>query len=77
MAEASSRLVKIERLADELRRLDAEEVDVAIAFLSGEPRQGRIGIGGSAIREARPSATANASTLQLLEVDEEIGRAHV
>jgi DNA ligase-1 len=74
VAEASSRLVKIERLADELRRLDAEEVDVAIAFLSGEPRQGRIGIGGSAIREARPSATANGPTLQLLDVDDVFAR---
>ena len=69
VAEASSRLAKIARLAALLERLSAPEVDVAIAFLSGEPRQGRIGIGPSAIREARPPSGAADPTLQLIEVD--------
>ena len=70
VADASSRLVKIDRLATLLRRLTPVEVDVAIAFLSGEPRQGRIGIGPSAIREAKPLASAANPVLQLREVDE-------
>jgi DNA ligase-1 len=69
VAEASSRLAKISRLAELLRRVTRAEVETAIAFLSGELRQGRIGIGPAAIREARPSAAADSPALQLLEVD--------
>jgi DNA ligase-1 len=69
VAEASSRLVKIGRLATLLQSATPAEVEIAIAFLSGEPRQGRIGIGPSAIRESRPSAGAATPALQLLEVD--------
>ena len=70
VARASGRLAKIAQLAALLERLTAAEVDVATAFLSGEPRQGRIGIGPSAIREARPPVSADAPVLQLIEVDE-------
>jgi DNA ligase-1 len=74
VADASSRLVKVDRLATLLRHVTPREVEVAIAFLSGEPRQGRIGIGPSAIREARPAAAAHTPALQLLEVDEVFDR---
>ena len=74
VAEASSRLAKIDRLAGLLRRLEAAEVDVAIGFLSGEPRQGRIGIGGSAIQEARPPGVAPMPALRLIDVDEVFDR---
>ena len=77
VAEASSRLVKVDRLATLLRHVTSREVDVAIAFLSGEPRQGRIGIGPSAIREARPAAAADTPALRLLEVDEVFDRIAV
>ena len=70
VAEASGRLAKIGQLGTLLRRLTPAEVDVGIAFLSGEPRQGRIGIGPSAIREARPPTSADTPALQLLEVNE-------
>jgi DNA ligase-1 len=70
VAEASGRLIKIGRLATLLQRLTPAEVDIAIAFLSGEPRQGRIGIGPSAIREASALVSAGSSPLHLLEVDE-------
>ena len=70
VADSSGRLVKIEQLATLLRALAPTEIEIAIAFLSGEPRQGRIGIGGSAIRDARPLASAASPTLQLIEVDE-------
>ena len=69
VADASGRLAKIDRLAGLLRRLEPAEVDVAIAFLSGEPRQGRIGIGGSAIREAKPLVAAPVPALRLGDVD--------
>lgn len=74
VATASSRLVKIGQLAMLLQRLAPAEVDIAVAFLSGEPRQGRIGIGPAAIREARPSTAAETAVLQLLEVDDVFDR---
>ena len=45
VAQAGSRLTKIGLLADLLRRLSPNEIEIAIGMLSGEPRQGRIGIG--------------------------------
>ena len=74
VAEASSRLVKIGRLATLLQCVTPAEANMAIAFLSGELRQGRIGIGRSAIRDARPLAGAASPALQLLEVDEVFDR---
>ena len=74
VAEASSRLVKIGRLAALLQGVMPAEVEIAIAFLSGEPRQGRIGIGGAAIRDAKPLTAAASPMLELLEVDEAFER---
>ena len=69
VADSSGRLDKIDRLAALLRRVSPDEVDIAMAFLSGEVRQGRIGIGPAAIREARPPSPAAVPTLQLVDVD--------
>ena len=69
VAAASSRLAKIGQLATLLQRVTAAEVDVAVTFLSGELRQGRIGVGPSAIREARPPASTADPVLELREVD--------
>jgi DNA ligase-1 len=74
VGQTSARLAKIDQLARLLRRLEAAEVDVAIGFLSGEPRQGRIGIGGSAIREAQPPGAASMPALRLGDVDEAFDR---
>ena len=74
VAEARSRLVKIGRLAALLQGVTPAEVEIAIAFLSGEPRQGRIGIGGAAIRDAKPLTAAASPVLQLLEADEAFER---
>src|SRR5688572_8689867 len=70
VGEASSRLVKIGLLADLLRRLSPDEIEIAIGFLSGEPRQGRIGIGGATIWTARDVAAAETPSLSLHDVDE-------
>ena len=69
VAKASGRLAKIAELAALLERVTLPEVDVAVAFLSGELRQGRIGIGGSAIRSSKPLAAAPTPVLSLVEVD--------
>ena len=55
VADSSGRLAKIAHLADLLHRLAPEEVSIAIPFLSGELRQGRIGLGPATIWSARPS----------------------
>jgi DNA ligase 1 len=63
------RLEKIDRLASLFRRLAPDEVAIAVAFLSGSTRQGRLGVGGAAIREARLTPPATVSTLTLHDVD--------
>src|SRR6266511_1672388 len=49
VAETSSRSQKIAILAELLVRLEAGEVAIAAGFLSGVPRQGRVGVGYSTI----------------------------
>lgn len=49
VGETSSRSQKIALLADVLRALDADEVPVVAGFLSGVPRQGRVGVGYSKV----------------------------
>src|SRR5690242_14747476 len=69
VGEVSGRLAKIEHLAGCLRRAVAEEIDIAVAWLAGELRQGRIGIGYAALREAMAEAAAPAASLTLGDVD--------
>jgi DNA ligase-1 len=69
VAESSGRLQKIDRLAALLKATSPDDIDAAVCFLSGSPRQGRIGIGGAAIREAHDVESAEASTLTLRDVD--------
>ena len=45
VAATPARTAKIAALADLLRRLAPDEVEPAVGFLVGEPRQGRIGVG--------------------------------
>ncbi|HEX2052327.1 MAG TPA: ATP-dependent DNA ligase [Actinomycetota bacterium] len=47
VAQTSSRSRKVAVLSELLRTLEVEEIPVAVAFLSGLPRQGRIGVGYS------------------------------
>jgi DNA ligase 1 len=53
----SSRSRKVTILADLLKRLDPDEVPIVVGFLSGVPRQGRIGVGYAAVyrTETRPA----------------------
>ena len=74
VTETRSRLEKISALGDLLRRLGAEEIDIAVAFLSGHLRQGRIGLGGAAVRNAMPGSAAAEPSLTLGEVDAALGR---
>jgi DNA ligase-1 len=65
----SSRLAKTRELADLLRTLEPEEIETAVHYLSGEIRQGRIGIGYSALRTAAESPPASSPRLSIAEVD--------
>ena len=75
----ASRRKKIAHIADALRRLEPEEIPVAVSYLSGLTRQGKTGVGWAMIRDSQ-SSTAGATTpeLVLMEVDailERIARA--
>ena len=66
---AAGRLDKTRRIAATLSRLEPEEIEIAVTFLSGDTRQGRLGVGGAAIRAAAKAAPAEHPTLTLGEVD--------
>jgi DNA ligase-1 len=72
VAETSSRSGKIALLAALLGRLDPSEVAIATGFLAGAPRQGRIGVGYSAIDGVQP-APARAASLTVHDLDAAIG----
>src|SRR5215467_14219671 len=52
LAAAPGRLDKTALLAALLRRLAPTEIEIAVAFLTGSPRQGRIGLGYATIARA-------------------------
>ena len=56
-AATSSRLAKRDAIAALLRGAAPDEVEIAVAWLSGEIRQGRIGVGWSALSTLRGART--------------------
>ena len=71
VAGTSSRTRKVALLAELLRRLDADEVPVAVGFLSGAPRQGRVGVGYSTVYRVEHSRAVE-PTLTVGELDRAI-----
>jgi DNA ligase-1 len=69
VAETAARLQKVDRLAALLKRLPGDEIETAVAFLSGSPRQGRIGVGAAAVMAAREMEPRAAPTLEIADVD--------
>jgi DNA ligase-1 len=57
-----------------LSRLTPDEIAVAVPMLSGEMRQGRIGIGWAAVQRASDTAAAAEASLSLGDVDQAFGR---
>ena len=74
MGATSGRLAKTDLLAAFLKHVEPQEIQTAIAFLSGATCQGRIGIGYATLQAARPEQGAGAPTLQLAEVDATLDR---
>jgi DNA ligase 1 len=64
-----SRTGKVEALAGLLRRLEPEEAPVAISYLSGTPRQPRLGVGHATVYAVSVDPAAE-PTLSLVDVDE-------
>src|SRR5258707_707715 len=74
VAGTRSRLAKIDALAQCLRRLDAPEIALGVAYLSGDTRQGRIGIGYATLKDALAAAPSSAPRLTLAQLDEALAR---
>jgi DNA ligase 1 len=71
VSETSSRSRKVAILAELLRRLDPTEVALAVGFLAGVPRQGRVGVGYSTIYDIERAPAGEASVM-LGELDQAI-----
>jgi len=69
VADTSGRLEKIALLASLLKRLAPNEVPIAVGFLTGWPRQGKLGVGWASVAEARPATSASTPELTLVDVD--------
>jgi len=68
VAGTPSRLAKTAAIARFLERLDPDEVEIAIPWLSGDIRQGRLTVGFAALQSAR-RPPAPSPTLGLRDVD--------
>ncbi len=72
VAATPARGQKVALLAATMRRLEAEEAAVGVAYLSGRLRQRQIGVGWAAFGERPPPAQA--ACLTLLSIDEQLER---
>jgi DNA ligase-1 len=69
VASTASRLAKVRELAECLRPLEKDEVPPAIAFLSGETQQGKLGVSYAALRVASAGAHVDSPVLTITDVD--------
>ena len=69
VAATSGRLAKTQLLADLLKQAGPDEVELAIAYLSGTIRQDKVGVGWAALQKAK-SHVGTSARLHLREVDE-------
>ncbi len=67
VAATSGRRRKVALLADALGRLSDGEIEVGAGFLAGQPRQGRLGVGGRTLRDVE-SEPSTVPTLDLADV---------
>jgi len=70
VAATSRRLEKTAKLAALLGELSGDDVAIAVGFLIGWPRQGKIGVGWAMGAEAREVPPAPEATLELRDVDD-------
>src|SRR6266542_2908727 len=74
VADSAGRNAKVDAIAACLRSLEHDEVAIGAAYLSGDTRQGRQGIGYALIRSAKTSTLAAAPMLSIAEVDDTLAR---
>jgi DNA ligase 1 len=67
VAATRSRSAKIEALAACIARMQSDEAAAGVAFLAGEPRQRRLGVGWASLRDLPPAAAP--ATLTVLDVE--------
>ena len=70
VAGTSRRLEKTAKLAALLGELSGDDVAIAVGFLIGWPRQGKIGVGWATVAEAREVPPSADGSLELGDVDE-------
>jgi DNA ligase-1 len=75
VAGTASRNAKTSHLAELLRRLAPAEIPLAVAYLSGETRQGRSGVGYALMRDAASESAADAPSLAITDVDHALAEA--
>jgi DNA ligase-1 len=68
VAATSGRLKKIDLLAQLLQQAEPNEIEIAIAYLSGSVRQSKLGVGWATLQAARPAPAAEPS-LEIADVD--------
>jgi DNA ligase 1 len=69
VAATRSRTKKAARFAEVLRQLSLDELPVAVGFLCGELRQGRLGLGHRALRGVQAEPEPAAPAVSVLELD--------
>ena len=69
VAATPGRLEKISRLAALLAQLAPDEIPVAVGFLTGWPRQGKLRVGWATVSSARDRPSAPAASLEIRDVD--------
>lgn len=73
VASTRSRLAKVDALANLLRRLEPGEIPTAVGLLSAKPRQGRVGVGWSAVAAVKEEPAAEPS-LTIADFDAALDR---
>jgi DNA ligase 1 len=73
VTDTAARSRKVAILADLLRRLQPGEVPIAVGFLTGVPRQGRVGVGYSTVY-GLDVAPADEPSVTIAELDDLIAR---
>ena len=74
VAQTSSRLAKRDAIAACIRNADPDDVEIVVAYLAGETRQGRIGVGYATLARLRGGGHAGESTLTVSAVDSALDR---
>jgi DNA ligase 1 len=74
VAETRGRRAKIALLAELLRTLSPEELEIGLAYLSGAVLQAKLGVGWATIQAALPGSAKDAPSVTLAEVDQTLSR---